>query len=228
MPRLLLTLIEKERLADELYRLRLIPAASQTIDFLPGQYMSIAVSGPVRRSYSIANSPAENSYFETYADTSPGGPGSLFIRNAAVGTQIDTILPLGKFNYAPGTEPVLFCATGSGVVPLLSMIKYELGVLKSGRQLSLYLGAREPTEVIEHTALTELSQKYPNFHYFPHLSQSDVLGSRGRITESIAALANLANSVAYICGAPDMIKDVEAILVSKGITSDNILYERYY
>jgi ferredoxin-NADP reductase len=220
-------LIEKVQLNSTLYKLAL-EAPEEGIEFEPGQFMSIAVEGFARRSYSMANPPSDKKILVTYVDTTPQGPGSRFCEQVEVGADVDLLAPLGRFYYIPGTRPVYFFATGTGIVPFLSMIKHELAEIKSGRDIYLFFGVKEESSLIELETLKEFEQKYPNFHLHIYVSRSsEWQGNKGRITHGIADIQDQ-DMDAYICGGREMIEEVEQLLLDKGVPKEQIYYERFY
>ncbi|KXK08355.1 MAG: CDP-6-deoxy-delta-3,4-glucoseen reductase [candidate division WS6 bacterium OLB21] len=86
----------KEEVAKSTYLVRFSLPENETMDFLPGQFVTIAVAPNARRSYSIASSPSHNTYVETYADTFAGGPGSQFFENVKVGDQVSFLAHLAS------------------------------------------------------------------------------------------------------------------------------------
>jgi NAD(P)H-flavin reductase len=227
--RLEVELIEKELLDTDLYKVRFALPAGERLEFLPGQFMSIAVDGFIRRSFSFSNPPSQNTILETYADVSPRGPAAKFFDNIQVGEKAAILAPLGHFLYKPSDIPVYFFAAGTGIVPFLSMIHHELEVIKSGREIHLVLGVRNQKRLSWEHELTELTSQYPNFHYQSFLSQpeGEWQGRVGRITDAVPEISDT-EIQAYICGGKAAIDAVETGLLERGVDNENIFYERYY
>ncbi len=220
-------IIQKQQLAEDLFGVKIeVPAP---IVFKPGQFMSIEVGEGLRRSYSLSNLPASN-ILETYVDTTPMGPGSIFFLDAKVGQELSFLVPLGQFVYKEKeleTKPAYFFATGTGVVPFLSMIRYALEVQETKREILLHLGASTEDKLIGHSMWLDLEKRFPNFKYVPHVTRSSSwVGEKDRITGKAHEVPK--NSDVYICGDKNMISDVEALLLQKGIKKENIYYERFY
>lgn len=219
--------IDKVQLNPKLYKL-VLKSPSPKFEFEAGQYMSIAVEGAIRRSYSFANPPHENGSLVTYIDTTPAGPGSQFCERVEVGESVDVLAPLGHFYYIPDRKPVYFFATGTGIVPFLSMIRHELEEIKSNREVNLYFGVRYQSGLIELDLLNKLVQTYPNFHLNLYVSQdSEWEGNKGRITHGLGEM-NQDDIDAYLCGGYEMITDIEQSLLLKGVPEEQIYFERFY
>jgi len=227
--RLEVELIEKELLDTDLYKVRFALPAGEQLEFLPGQFMSIAVDGYIRRSFSFSNPPSQNTILETYADVSPRGPAAKFFDKVQVGEKAGILAPLGHFLYKPAHNPVYFFAAGTGIVPFLSMIRHELEVIKSGREVHLILGVRNQKRLTWEQELAELTSHYPNFHYQSFLSQpeGEWQGRVGRITNAISEILET-DIHAYICGGKETVDSVDLLLLQQGVASENIFYERYY
>lgn len=226
MQRIKAKVTQKEYLSPEIIRYRLETPIK--IDFQPGQFMSMAVEGYVRRSYSLANSPTENTFVETFTDITPMGPGSRFINDSQVGDLVDVMVPLGKFVYLPGDDPVYLFATGTGIVPFISMIRHELLNLRSGREVSLYHGVRSQSHLIEMQNFRELAKKHGNFHYIPVVSKptEEWQGKIGRVTHFLPQVGP--KSDIYICGGREALLDIEDGVLARGATKERIYYERFY
>jgi NAD(P)H-flavin reductase len=219
----------KALVAQDTYALRVTSDGMNVFDFLPGQFVTITVAPNVRRSYSISSTPGKN-YFELIADTVRGGPGSQFFINAKEGDTFEFMFPLGVFFYHENPErPAYFFGTGTGLVPLLSMIEYALTIGKTSRELVLYAGFRYQEEVFAKGILELLDVQYNNFIYKLNLTQppEEWPGPIGRITQYIDTLPDT-NIDAYICGSNQMVTDVKARLMAKGVPEAQIYHEMFY
>lgn len=213
---------EKEELGVKHYKY----VFNKPFDFEAGQFVSFIVGEKLKRYYSIASSPQEDDFI-FYVTTMPGGPGSQFFEKINVGDKADIIGPMGKFTYKENAD-ACFIATGTGVAPLISIIKDEL--LKGNKsQLYLLYGVRYEDNVMVEPLLRDLSEKYPNFKYDITVSRPTETwhGLRGRVT---AHLENINTSIFqnyYLCGVKDMVMDVKGVLKSRGIDQTSIFSELY-
>ncbi|MCA9379322.1 hypothetical protein KC640_02745, partial [Candidatus Dojkabacteria bacterium] len=223
------TVGSKTQVAEDLYKVEFLLPAGASCDFEPGQFMSIAVQGFVRRSYSIANPPSEKGKLVTFVDTVPGGPGSVFFRELGEAREVDILAPLGHFLYVPDQNPVYFFATGVGIAPFVGMLRHELETIRSGREVALYYGVRHESQIIEPEMWSLLESKYPNFKFVPFVSRPSETwqGERGRITTAVSDLPTPKCDV-YICGGREVVEEVEKLLLEKGVADERIYYERFY
>ncbi len=201
------------------------------IEFLAGQFVNILVAPSTRRSYSIASSPGDNASIDLIADTVLGGPGSQFFANAHAGMDVEFLGPMGNFVYQEDNKPAYFFATGTGVVPFISMITYALETLNSVRPMKLFLGFRHEESIFYREYFEGLQAKFPNFEFILTLSQPEASwqGKRGRISEHYPQIvAQDRNFNGYVCGSRQMIDDVVLRLTDSGVSKENIFYEQYY
>ncbi len=220
---------EIEYFDNDLLRVRF--ALPEKLEFQAGQFMSIAVEGYIRRSYSIANPPHVQGFVETFVDASPGGPGSKYFLQLKEGDKSDLLLPLGQFVYKESHLPVMFFATGTGIVPFLSMIKHELERVNSDRSITLFYGVRNHKRVMVGDMLDEWARVNSNFNYHLFISrpESPLRPGQlaGRFTQAIPAI-DFESTEVYICGGGGMINEVEQMVFSQNGERDKVFYERYY
>jgi len=211
---------------------------TDTFSFEAGQYVTLKkiIDGTeVRRAYSICSSPksgvlkvavkaVENGVFSTYATT-----------QLTVGDTLDVHIPEGKFvlSSEPGKNYLGFAA-GSGITPIMSMIKE---VLEKGNDASFTLiyGNKTQADTIFKDELDRLHTDFPNnFNLNYVYSRARIDGSKnGRIDDSIANyyVKNLYKDVlfesAFLCGPEEMIHTVSDILKDCGFSNDAVLFELF-
>ncbi|WEI20966.1 2Fe-2S iron-sulfur cluster binding domain-containing protein (plasmid) [Acinetobacter bereziniae] len=160
------------------------------LEFQAGQYINLYIPGlPEPRAFSIASAPSETHLIELNIRKVPGGIGTSWLHDdLEVGQKLKFSGPLGRF-YTRHSDPnpVIFIAGGSGLSSPKSMI---LELLENGdsRQITLFQGARNRSELYYQNLFEELAQKHPQFRYFPVLSDegesSDWQGERGFVHEA--------------------------------------------
>jgi NAD(P)H-flavin reductase len=223
------TVVANDLVADKTYRMRLGIDDPSGLDFAPGQFVNIQVADNARRSYSISSSPQNKEYVETYANSHPGGPGSKFFENAKVGQKVPLLGPLGRFVYQEQLRPVVFVATGTGITPFMSMIRFALEVLHSQRSIIVLSGFRFQMDAFGADIFADMQTKFPNLKYYMMLSKPDAnwQGLKGRVTEHLDLITQSDTDV-YLCGSQGMINDMESLLVTKGVPNGQIFYEQFY
>jgi ferredoxin-NADP reductase len=184
------------------------------------------------RAYSIASTPSEPELLFVIKLT-PGGRTSTWIEQAlTVGTQVVMKGPFGVFTleHKKTAKDYVFMCTGAGVAPFRSQIK---AALEAGdkRKMDLIFGARSKGDLFWIDQFEALSKRFPNFtlHISLTSGEPDWHGHRGRI-QVIAPqiITNPSNVSAFICGAPEMVKDVKTHCIEQwGMPKADVHAEGY-
>ena len=213
--------------------------------FEPGQYMTIGVMVEgkiVQRPYSVASPPVEagTEGYEFYVRLVQGGTFTPLLWEMPVGQKMRMIGPKGKFMLRPGDDRThIFISSGTGNAPFVSMMKQALAdgdvrraVFLNGVSYAHELGYKDLLED------WEASGGYP-VTYVPTVSRpndpsnASWLGRTGRVEMILAQVLDElgitpANSIAYICGNPDMILSAEQTLLERGYPEEQVLKELYW
>lgn len=209
-------------------------------DYEPGQYLTVEIERDgrsERRAYSLSSSPLWDMEPSITVKEVSGGFMSVFLnRELKENDALRVLTPMGKFT--PSLDErnakhyVLFGA-GSGITPLLSIIKSILHLEPKSR-ISLLYGNKNQNSVIFKDELDRLSTDFSGRLEVIHtLSNPDEnwSGMQGRIdTEKcMSFLQNLndENHEYFICGPGSMIATVEEVLLAKGVKAENI-YREYF
>jgi ferredoxin-NADP reductase len=120
------TLVEVQQPTDRLVRLRL--RVEDRVDHLPGQHYVVRLRAPddytAQRSYSVASDP-DDPLLELMVECLPGGEVSGFLHDVAeVGDVFELRGPIGGWFTWRGDVPAVCFAGGSGVVPIVSMVRF--------------------------------------------------------------------------------------------------------
>lgn len=202
--------------------------------FHSGQYIEIARVGDDQwRAFSMANAPAAKGDIELLVKQIPGGVFSAYLKDsAAVGDALKIRGPFGQFGISETQAPMIMIAGGSGMAPILSMLR-ELAAEKSSREISFFYGARTPSDLFWLDELKSLGDSLENFTFIPALSDPDAggdwEGERGLITDVVARLTedSLRGSEGYLCGPPPMIDAAVEVLKMKGMFATRIRFDKF-
>ncbi len=208
------------------------------IHFLAGQYIAIEVTevkeGVSRlnnRPYSIASSPEETPLVKLCANLVKSGPGSTYLHSLRPGDKIQFLYPMGYFTLDDqATTSLLFVATGTGIVPIRSMILHLLHI-GSQRPMQLLWGLRHEEDLYYQEEFTRLAAETPSFRFGVTLSQPSPTwqGMQGRVIPHLKEqIQSVENIEAALCGNGDMIKEVRTFLLEKGMTKKSIHFEKFY
>jgi ferredoxin--NADP+ reductase len=212
--------------------------------FVPGQYMTIGVMSEgrmVQRPYSVASPPSDaGEGYEMYVRQVEGGTFTPLLWRLPVGHRMRMIGPKGKFILEPEDDRIhLFISSGTGSAPFVAMMREALAAGRPRRAVFLNgcsyerdLGYREILEG------WESSGEYP-VTFIPTVSRpSDPrnaawAGRTGRVEAIVGPVCEELgltgeNTVAYICGNPDMILSAEATLLERGFPAPSVKKELYW
>lgn len=208
-------------------------AGGKQFKFRAGQFVSLYLGRNgcrIARPYSIAAHGA-GGRFEICASLTPADPeaGSWFQR-ARPGDQIEFAGPFGAFKLSETQSPVsAFIASGTGIAPLRAML-HELYRLHSPEEAWLIFGARHETDILYREEFEQLAREHSSFHFIPTLSKPgpDWKGHRGHVQSHIPKyLARKAGLHVYVCGSPEMVASVVALLGSLGYPPEAVSSERF-
>lgn len=212
----------------------------QDFTFKQGQSLTMRTiinKGEVRRTYSICSSPLDNEWKVAIKKVEDGLFSSFANSALKKGDILEVMEPVGKFyselNVANKKNYLAFAA-GSGITPLLSIIKTTLQT-EPGSTFTLVYGNKSRSSIIFFEELEGLKNKYlQRFNFINILSRerTDAAINFGRInTEKLNELAKLVNYTsfdeAFICGPEEMIFCVKDHLQQKGINEKNIHFELF-
>jgi ring-1,2-phenylacetyl-CoA epoxidase subunit PaaE len=209
--------------------------------FTQGQHLTLRadIGGEdVRRSYSICSA-VDDGALRIAVKRSPGGAFSTWANEVLkVGATIDVMPPLGHFNVAldpTAKRRYLGFAAGSGITPLLSIVKTTLAV-EPQSQFTLFYGNRASSTVMFREELAALKDIYvTRFNLVHVLSREaqdiDLLHGRIDRARADALLAHWIHldqiDAAFICGPEGMMEAVIDALKSRGFPDSKIRIERF-
>jgi NAD(P)H-flavin reductase len=223
----------KENLVGQNYLVRF--GFEEEVSFVPGQYISLKVSDEgLRRSYSVASLPGGKTV-DVLVDVSPMGVGSKYILGLKVGEVVEVLSFFGKFTIdfeqLARAKQVLFLATGTGIAPIKPMIEDLLCQKNYLGEVRLIWGMRHEEDLYWLKEIDNLKRDFDNFKFEVVLSKprEDWPGFRGHVGEVVDCLSqSWSQTLVYLCGAPEMITEMEKKVSQKGVPDEQIFYEKYY
>lgn len=209
--------------------------------FIQGQYLTfrtIIDGEDVRRSYSICSSPLDMELRVAVKEVEGGKFSSFVNRTLKKGDTIDVMPPIGHFytkvNPAQKKNYVAFAA-GSGITPVISIIKTVLSVEKEST-FTLFYGNKGAHSIIFREELEGLKNKYiDRFSLYHILSRepSDIPVLCGRMNGEKCLdffkyfVDRDITDEYFICGPGDMIMDIKETLEKTGIAKEKIHFELF-
>lgn len=204
------------------------------MEFQAGQYINLEIPDVGSRAFSIANTPANNSYVDLHIRHVPGGQGTTYIHEKLKeGEKIELSGPYGQFFVRTSdSKDIIFIAGGSGLSSPQSM---AMDLLENGdtRQMYLFQGARNVAELYNRELMEELAAKYDNFHYIPALNEpqedDNWEGFTGFVHEAVHAHfeGRMGGHKAYMCGPPPMIDASITTLMQGRVFEEDLHMEKF-
>lgn len=215
--------------------------------FVPGQYATLGLEHDGRRTerpYSIVSSPAEDE-IEFFLELVPEGAMTPLLYKLQPGDEVlMRKVPKGRFSLdlQNGRTNHLLISTVTGVAPFVSYVRtlsrdFREGRFDGSHKLFLLNGASRPWEFGYKDELAEFSRQLPWFQYVPTVSRpwdhSDWPGEIGRADDILRKYADqweldASNTIAYLCGHPEMIEHSKAILKRRGFVDKGAIKEEVY
>nr|AJO68020.1 reductase [Pseudomonas sp. M4(2015)] len=219
--------IGKRFLSDEMFELRLV--AEQDVMFSPGQYFMVELPELGTRAYSAA-SPVDGNTLTLIIKAVPNGKVSRALAHDAIETlQIDGPYGLSVLSASTETQSV-FIAGGSGIAPMVSMVK-ALIAQEYEKPITVFYGSRLETEL---EAAETLFGHGANIRLINVLSSvTDGLEKKyptGYVHEVIPAyMESLQGAEFYLCGPPQMINSVQKLLmIENKVPFESIHFDRFF
>jgi ferredoxin-NADP reductase len=187
------------------------------------------------RSYSIASAPNAGSLFEITVERLPDGEVSPYLtQDVMVGDPLELRGPIGGWFVwrKEQAEPIQLIAGGSGIVPLMAMIRSRLSTGNDAPFRLLY-SVREPKAVWYGKELQALSERDPSIsitYAYTRATPKDWPRPAGRIDAALIANAAWPSSIGptcYVCGPTSFVETAAAFLTASGNSPDRIRTERF-
>lgn len=238
-----LTVAEVRRETEEAVAIRFaVPAdCGDLFAFTPGQHLTLRrlfEKDDVRRNYSICAAPAEGELWVAIKQV-PGGQFSSWANsNLKQGDSLEAMPPHGSFTwkFTPARRAqYLGIAAGSGITPILSLIKTMLSE-EPDSSFTLLYGNRHSGSVMFLEELSALKNRHMGrlqIHHFLSGEEEDIELFNGRleaeklddIFERLVDPSTI--EAAFLCGPGAMMDAAQAALLAKDVPSSAILAERF-
>lgn len=192
-----------------------------------GQFLTfrVTVDGErLVRCYSLASSPdVEAEHKVTVKRIDEGRVSNWMNDHLAVGDEIETMRPAGVFCLQERSTPLLLFGAGSGITPVISLLKSALAT--TDRPVQLLYANRDADSIIFRAELDALSERHADRLEVVHRLDSEV----GFVdAEAVRAfIGDRQDGDFYVCGPTAFMDTVEATLESLRIDAAQIFVERF-
>lgn len=192
-----------------------------------GQHYVIRLTAPdgytASRSYSVASAPDGSPELDFTVERLEGGEVSSFLHDVVEpGDELEVRGPIGGWFVWEGTSPALLVGGGSGVVPLMAMLRLAR---RTGRSdlIRLVVSARS-TEDLYYAA--ELPGPETSIIY-TRTSPPDVTRPAGRLSATDLPDPPDPAAIAYVCGSDGFANTATDLLIASGLPTASIRVERF-
>jgi ferredoxin-NADP reductase len=207
-------------------------ALTNPVRHLAGQHYVVRLTAPdgytAARSYSVASAPDGSREFEITVERLEDGEVSVFLHDVVeVGDELEVRGPIGGYFVWDGTTPAVLVGGGSGVVPLMAMLR--LARLERRRDLvRLVVSVRTPADLYYPDELPGPDSTV----VYTRLAPATATRPAGRLTKSDVATAitggpEVTTSTAYVCSSTGFADAATDILQELSFPTDRIRVERF-
>ena len=212
----------------------------QWIPHLPGQHYDLRLTAEdgyqAQRSYSIASPPEQTSQIGLTVELIEGGEISTYLHEGIrPGDLLEVRGPIGGYfvwRDEMKDVPLLLVAGGSGIVPLMAMLRHRAKI-KATNPAALLFSVRTGEDAIYQRELTQLAGQDPAFSLMLTFTRQPPPGwtgyqrriDRAMLTDVLDQLK--AQPQCFLCGPTLLVEQVADTLVEIGLPADSIRTERF-
>jgi ferredoxin-NADP reductase len=204
----------------------------------PGQHLDVRLTAEdgyqARRSYSIAT-PSNGESVTITAQLVEDGEVSPYLTEVLQeGDVLGVYGPIGGYFIWDGqdTKPLLLVAGGSGIVPLMCMLRYRASLTNKIPAKLLY-SVRSPEDRIYADELTKLAQKQDGlelYYTYTRVAPEGWTGLKGRVNAAMLKqiiFPATTQQLAYVCGPTSFVEVVASSLLRVGLEAEAVRTERF-
>ncbi|MDF2155158.1 hybrid-cluster NAD(P)-dependent oxidoreductase [Vibrio sp. CAU 1672] len=232
--RLILTCVEREEIARDFVTFWLEPCQGVLPNYLPGQHLPVEVNldgESLSRRYTLSSSPSRpGRYAISVKRIASGRVSNALLDDFQVGDRLTAETPDGEFHLSQHqTQPQLLLSAGSGITPMLSMLRY-LADQDLLEDVVFYHQCRSEADIPCKEELAELKRHHPGLEVKICLTQpaSDWLGLKGRLSLShIKQIKDVERRQVFVCGPDGFMQKAKNLLLKRGVAETNYHQEAF-
>lgn len=190
-----------------------------------GQYLTLKadIGGEsVRRAYSISSNPQEEELKVSVKLVDGGKMSSYLINELKEGETLEVMQAQGNFTLNNKSNTIGFFAAGSGITPIISLIKEC--IKENYSRIILHFGNRSVEEAMFKAELDQLVLENENFEVFYHFSKTGSRINQNFVKEKLQG--NLCEQY-FICGPEGFNEEVKGALIDLGLSESNAHIEYF-
>ena len=192
-----------------------------------GQHYVVRLTAPdgytASRSYSVASAPDESAEFELTVERLEGGEVSTFLHDdVVVGDELEVRGPIGGWFVWDGSSPAVLVGGGSGVVPLMAMLRFAR-LHANSDLVRLVVSVRSPDDLYYARELPgpETSVVYTR------AAPAAIARPVGRLAPADIAVPDPPATTAFVCGSSGFCDAATDLLIGAGLPVERIRVERF-
>jgi 3-ketosteroid 9alpha-monooxygenase subunit B len=191
--------------------------------YRPGQFLTVRVPGAAR-CYSLSSSPHTDQHLTFTVKRVPAGVGSNWLcDNVRPGGDVELSPPAGSFTPARLDRDLLLLAGGSGITPVISIVKSALS--EGDGQVALVYANRDERSVIFDAELRDLAARYPRRLCVHHWL--DAACGPPTVDRLVELLRPYADREAFVCGPEPYMAAAGRALDVLGVPAERVHVERF-
>lgn len=193
-----------------------------------GQFLTLRVpwgdGGFLDRCYSLSSAPETGARMKVTVKRVEGGRVSNWLNdNLKAGDTIESAPPGGRFTLRHRDRPLVFHAGGSGITPVISLVKSALGG-KTG-PMGLHYANRDRDSIIFRREIRDLCRRHPDrLRCHHHLDAESGRPTPDTVKAFIEAYGGADH---YVCGPGPLMDLTEEALADAGIAGERVFIERF-
>ncbi len=217
-----------EELSSEIVEVKLRLPPTAKFKFLEGQYIDVIGPDTVRRSYSVASTSSDSEITLLIKKVEQGVLSQYWFNHAKHNDLLRIEGPKGTFFLRDQTRNLIFLATGTGIAPIISMLK-KLDTddeFKQKQTISLFWGNRYPQNFVWQPAFKKLKVNVNFVLSRPNAKWNESIGYVQDI--ALSNLDNLEDTDIYACGSNDMIHSAKQVFLRPDLTKNTSIQTPLY
>lgn len=204
---------------------------SQTLSFLPGQWVSLRLPvgphPPLNRAYSMASPASPSGELTLVFDLVPQGMGSGYLSKLRAGDSVLLSGPYGRFVLPESRDrEVVFVSRYTGLVPIRCMLK-ALYANPEAPRVTLIAVAPSEGELLYHLEFLSLAMTRASFHYLPLVApteESAVALTIGMLRPLIEGMPKI---IPMLCGTKGFVRPLRNYFFEAGYDRKEVKTETY-
>ncbi|HFC92898.1 MAG TPA: CDP-6-deoxy-delta-3,4-glucoseen reductase [Leucothrix mucor] len=220
-----------QKLCHDVMEMKLTLPEGKRLAFHAGQYIEFLLRDNKKRSFSLANSPTNDTTLELHIRLVEGGKFTTHVFEEMKEKALVRIHgPLGTFFVRDTDRPLIFIAGGTGFAPLKGMLE-QLITEETKREVHFYWGVRGKQDL--YSDRVEAWAKDSDYiHYIPVLSAADDgdqwQGRTGFVHQAVAEdFSDLSAYDVYMAGPPPMINAAKALFSKQGLPDAQLFSDSF-